>query len=308
MQRISLQIKQKKGFTLIELLVVIAIIAILIGLLLPAVQKVREAASRTRCQNNLKQLGLAMHNCHDASGYLPSGGWGWAWVGVPNRGSGVSQPGGWIYSSLPYVEQQTLFNLGNNQTELNLRLGTTPPLYNCPSRRPTASYPNYNAYYNGLGSTFVPPKVGRSDYAASAGSAGADEVNPGPSSLAQGDTSFSWNSSFNGVIYQHSSIRLTDILNGTSNVYMLGEKYLNPNNYLNGADPGDNENMYVGMDNDINRCSAYAPMQDQRGVTNSLIWGSPHPSGLNMVFCDGSVRVITYNINLSLHIVSGARY
>src|SRR5439155_9162047 len=140
---------RRGAFTLIELLVVIAIIAILIGLLLPAVQKVREAAARTQCINNLKQMGLGLHNCHDVNGYIPSGGWGWLWMGDPDRGSGKRQPGGWVFSILPYVEQDAIFKLGGGGNPAVLypantqKVSMTIKLFNCPSRRGPGPYPNY---------------------------------------------------------------------------------------------------------------------------------------------------------------------
>ncbi len=99
---------RRAGFTLIELLVVLAIIAFVIGLLLPAVQKVREAANRIHCANNLKQIGLATLNHESTYGRLPGGGWTGRWLGEPDRGTDKSQPGGWIYQILRFVEQDNL--------------------------------------------------------------------------------------------------------------------------------------------------------------------------------------------------------
>ena len=95
----------QNGMTLIELLVVMGIIGILISLLLPAVQAAREAARRAQCANHLKQLGFASLLHEQAHGFFPSGGWGHAWIGDPDRGFGPPQPGGWAYSVLPYIEQ-----------------------------------------------------------------------------------------------------------------------------------------------------------------------------------------------------------
>ena len=108
--------RARNAFTLVELLVVITIIGILISLLMPAVQSAREAARRVQCQNNVKQLALAMISHETSTKRFPSGGWGWYWVGDPDRGlSWQNQPGGWVYTILPFIEQNNLFQMGTGQ-------------------------------------------------------------------------------------------------------------------------------------------------------------------------------------------------
>ena len=144
----------RAAFTLIELLVVIAIIGILIALLLPAVQAARESARQLRCSNNLKQLGLAAVNHEEAHGHFPTGGWGWGWVGDPDRGFSKHQPGGWVFNLLPFLEQEALWELAKDgnagppfndapkphhtQEQLqgaNRATKTLLTMFNCPSRR-----------------------------------------------------------------------------------------------------------------------------------------------------------------------------
>ena len=194
--------RRRSGFTLIELLVVIAIIAILIGLLLPAVQKVREAAARMSCSNNLKQLGLAMHNYHDTNGALP-----------PMMGPSGCCWGTWTIPIMPYFEQDNLFKLyvnwgGNDSTGPRYSSGTNPArvcsqrlkVFTCPSdsdRRPFGNITNNN-------------------YAVSAGSGGTSRNTGTITGIAVGA------GMFDGVALTRK-IKLTDVSDGLTNTVMVGE-------------------------------------------------------------------------------------
>jgi prepilin-type N-terminal cleavage/methylation domain-containing protein/prepilin-type processing-associated H-X9-DG protein len=314
--------RRRGAFSLIELLVVIAIIAILIGLLLPAVQKVREAAARTKCQNNLKQMALGMHHAHDTYGHIVSGGWGWFWGPVVGRGIGKDQPAGWVYSTLPFVEQDALFWLGaaattpmDRRNAESLVFQTALPIYNCPSRRTGGPYVNSQGfdYYGNFPGTVEPPQLARTDYAANCGSQDINEIDAGPSSLSQGDSGgFNWNMveganpTFTGLVYRRSEVKFADVARGLSNVVMFGEKHVNNTKYLTGTDPGDNEGMYVGCDNDILRCTWDPPLRDTNGDLSHQ-FGSAHGNGCNMALADGSVRVIGYDIDTRVFYLMGDR-
>lgn len=297
----------RSGFTLVELLVVIAIIGILISLLLPAVQAAREAARRTQCQNHLKQVGLGMALHHDQHRHFPTNGWNTLWTGDPDRGFGKQQPGGWLYNVLPYIELTALHDLGKGLTStaraqaIAERLATPVGMFYCPSRRRARVLFTQYTYYNASHVS----RVAKNDYAANGGDI-AFPTNLGPASFQAADqASYSWPSTshLNGVIYFRSEVRISDLLDGASNTYLVGEKYLQPDDYEGGADPGNNETAFCGHAVDITRVTALSspPQQDRPGVSQSNCFGSAHSGAFAMGLCDGSVRWISYAIDREMH-------
>jgi prepilin-type N-terminal cleavage/methylation domain-containing protein/prepilin-type processing-associated H-X9-DG protein len=319
---------QPGGFTLVELLVVVTIIGILMGLLLPAVNNAREQARRTQCMNNLKQLGLGclQHLAHQ--GFFPSGGWGWGWVGDPDRGFHKDQIGGWLYNSLPYLGQDAIHQLGAglgltstamaSKSTINATMVQTPLLFmNCPTRRRAVLYPHTSGLVYGNVSNVT--QEARGDYAICSGDSAdqyCDGIAPGEPPNAATPTPEYWltcgapNSSGSpcsgcwpapsqttGVSFQRSEVKAAQVIDGMSQTILIGEKYLVPDNYYNGSDGSDNENMYVGFDNDLFRVGTNPPIQDTPGYSDQDHFGSAHINTCNFVFCDGSVKSIMYFVD-----------
>jgi len=302
---------QRRGFTLVELLVVIAIIGILVALLLPAVQAAREAARRTQCKNNLKQLALGCLLHQDTQKFLPSGGWGDQYTADANMGFGGRQPGSWYFNILPYIEEGAVHDSNKGLTvqpvvagvqQATILLNTTPiAAFHCPSRRPAKLYPIVDDAGN---KTFTTLKlqlwiqnltgIVKGDYAANAGDsflgAGDDYnskkmVQPDPSDYpALTQTKFSnTNDKKNfpeqyqtGVIFYRSEVSGKKIPDGTSSTYMIGEKYLSPQMYETAQSTnlgyGDNQGAYIGFEWDNER-RAWGPKfpGDVAGLPNAGI-------------------------------------
>jgi prepilin-type N-terminal cleavage/methylation domain-containing protein/prepilin-type processing-associated H-X9-DG protein len=320
---------RRRGFTLVELLVVIAIIGILIALLLPAVQAARESARRTQCRNNLKQIGLAYLNHHDAHRHFPTGGWGWHWTGDPDRGFDKSQPGGWAYNILPFMEQESLREQGGGgnpnviepvQMAEAAVVGARPvPGFICPTRRqaivplPFVHGPCCGGLY--FQNSDRPLGAGRMDYAACAGD-GTTANTGGPASLADGDSTFTWPAAIrnsSGITFARSEIKIADVLDGTTNTLIVAERFIEPLYYERGTKTDDDQHAFVGHDHDTLRWTNvnFPPQRDRdlgtAANTQTFSFGSLHADGFNAAFADGSVRTIRYEISPNIYVLLGNR-
>ena len=271
---------RRRGFTLVELLVVITIVGTLISLLLPAVQGAREAARRIQCTNQLKQLGLALHSYHDTYRTFPPG-----WVDSGNFGWG------WNVFVLPFLDQQpfyeqlnvnkkTLIQVNNNAATYPLLLTVIPSL-----RCPSDTAKDTGEQNVGAGANLRP--VATSNYVGSRGFF----------NMANGDTSndpIVDNTLNNGVLYAQSRVKYSDITDGTSNTFAIGEKNVDA---ANAATPPLRAACWAGDGRAQNGNAVTSCVRGKLNQGNQNNFASSHPGGANFAFCDGAVRFISENIS-----------
>lgn len=316
-----------RGFTLVELLVVIAIIGILVALLLPAVQAAREAARRTQCKNQLKQIGLAMHNHTDTFKTFPTGGntpWPELEDYVPGgKPLGPKMQGlGWAFQILPYLEQNAIHDLTTTKAIENASVD----MYFCPSRRGPTSAIASDGSRRWLSdyAAATPVDFGRLTHFSPAL---LDAITYTKEESFWGGSAGSaiWtvvgNLNFEGVIVRTDNnppdgegtrgpkgntkpTRIAQITDGLSNTFMVGEKRLHPDHY-EGGQWHDDRGWSDGWDPDQVRSTAYPYRQDGDDPKLSVrdygfCFGSPHPGGMNCVYADGSIHTMDYDIEWKL--------
>lgn len=312
----------RKGFTLVELLVVIAIIGMLVGLLLPAVQQAREAARTMQCSNNLKNLALACLNHESTAKFYPSSGWSCYWVGDCDLGMGRKQPGSWEYQCLPFLEQNALYSImaDSSPTTMTKEKATvlvqTPlPIFYCSSRRAPKIYPGGSTSTTASNYNAVDQRA-KSDYAACMGDYGygqLEETRSAPGYANAMSANYSWPSfpKMTGIIYCMSETEVGEIRDGTTNTYLIGEKYICPD-YYEKSGSGDDLGCYSGSDDDNSRTcwtNYFYLCQDRIGYGSpqTFSFGSVHAGAWGCAMGDGSVHRFSYSIDKETHANLGNR-
>ncbi len=376
-----------RGFTAVELLVALAVVAAIVSLLLPAVRAAQEMNRMNVCRNHVRRLAGAVAEHEAALGYMPSGGWGANWLGSGTLPSDSSQPGGWLFSAIPYLmpdlrDPATAVTASTAQANYRRLADTAVADLNCPTRRPALSVslvPTV-AYRTVFNTTITIPLGVASDYAANGGSTATcppmmvleeaaryvdtkstqvtfchfpggnksnaqtqrlavqstlkghsehddDHLGPcfscgnnmdgiavEPTSVAQGNQ---WRlivplgrialadggipDMQDGVVHRMSKLRSETFRDGLASTYLIGEKYIDADQYTSGRDPGDNRPWLVGYSSTNVRWAYDPPARDQAGSSRPNVFGSAHRGGWNAAFADGSVRSQSYDIDPEVH-------
>jgi len=314
--------RRECAFTLIELLVVIAIIAILIGLLLPAVQKIREAANRMKCSNNLKQFGLALHNYHDVNGKFPPGGLCPA-CAVGNWGD---DNGSWLVWTLPFVEQDNLYKQINPRADVinsvSIGIGPIPvasrriSLFRCPSDDYDRNIATTN-YIVSLGPQCAVGNCGPQDNQIWCRGDSAGGPPGGPwgyiTSPDHGNTFAA--GEIRGMFNRlGAEITMSSVTDGLSNTILVGESLPKHHDHLTG-------NNWHNFNGGASHASTIVPINAKSDGTNcsdpirtrsdnwNRSWGfkSNHSGGVNFLFGDGSVKFLRESIDMRTYQLLGCR-